>query len=181
MIIAIEGTSASGKTRWCREHAGEAWVPEDAPGRERWQAALTLEKEHGIAVCDTDPAKLYYPWSLWKSGRGSEQDWQAAYADARTAFEAGELGLPDAIFFAERDIETLVHHRTSDPTRQRRRFWLHVELQPWFRKWWEAVAAYEHGHVFWRYPSSLAELRTLTPRPKRTGGVLLDAIVARLN
>lgn len=180
MIVVIEGTSAAGKTTWCQTHAPTLYVPEDRPGRERWRLALEIERTHGLAICDTDPAKLYYDYALWKTGRWDEAGWNASCDSARDGFATGELGLSDLTFFAERDTETLERHRASDPTRRRRRFWLHVELQPWFREWWQAVDAVEPGHVFWSYPNGLNELPNCAPRAQRSGADLLDAVLTNL-
>jgi hypothetical protein len=183
VIVAIEGTSAAGKTTWCETHAAGCYVPEDPPGPARWRRALVLEREHGIAVCDTEPAKLYYAYALWRTGRIEAGAWRAAREEARAAFADGSLGLPDLVSFAERDLATLERHRASEPGRRRHRFALHVELQPWFVAWWRAVEAAEPGRVRWRYPDGLEELRGLAtswPARERTGAALLDAVLAQL-
>jgi hypothetical protein len=84
------------------------------------------------------------------------------------------------VCFAERDVATLERHRASEPGRRRHRFALHVELQPWFKAWWEAVDATAPGHVLWRHPDSLDELRRLPSRPQRTGPDVLDAVLTAL-
>ena len=86
MIVVIEGISAAGKTTWCRAHwpafVREAPPPAEAPDRastpaaaarywaernaQRWRAAQAREAIDGIAVCDSDPFKLHYVWSLWR-------------------------------------------------------------------------------------------------------------------
>lgn len=180
MIVVIEGTSAAGKTTWCQTHAAALHIPEEPPGRERWRMALEVEREHGLAVCDTDPAKLYYDYALWRTGRLNEAQWETSCAETRAAFAADELGLPDLTFFAEHDRETLERHRASDPARRRHRFSLHVELQPLFKEWWQAVDAIESGRVFWRHPDRLGELREHAPRVRRTGADLLDLVLANL-
>jgi hypothetical protein len=180
VIVVIEGTSAAGKTTWCETHAPTLFVPEESPGRRRWSLALEIEHAHGLAVCDTDPAKLYYDYALWKTDRLDDAAWSARCLSTSEAFAAGELGLSDLVYFAERNVETLERHRSSDPSRRRHRFPLHVELQPWFRQWWEAVDAVEPGRVFWRHPTSLQELRDHVPRAKRTGADVLDAVLANL-
>jgi hypothetical protein len=98
MLIVVEGISASGKTTWCRKHAADFTVAEtgprdDAPdatlnpaaaarfwveqGERRWRAARAFERSRGVAVCDTDPLKLHYIWSLWQIGVAAERVWQA--------------------------------------------------------------------------------------------------------
>jgi len=180
VIVAIEGTSAAGKTTWCRTHAPLHHVTEDGPSRERWARALALERREGLAVCDTDPAKLYYDYALWRTGRLDGAGWARSCAVVRAAFDATELGLPDAIFVAVRDVETLRRYRDGDPTRRRHRFELHVELAPRFAEWWAAVDAVEPGRVRWRHPRDLAELRACAPRARRTGADLLDDVLACL-
>ena len=85
MIVAIEGPSGAGKTTWCRSHCKDAFVEEPsldivAPdlygdpievanfwldfNATRWQAALRLERQKGVAFCDGDPFHLYFSWSL---------------------------------------------------------------------------------------------------------------------
>jgi hypothetical protein len=102
-------------------------------------ARLKIEAARGLAICDTDPAKLYYAYALAQTGRLDDAGWRAERDATRAAFAAGELGLPDLVFFAERDRETLERHRAADPTRPRHRF----ELQPWFKAWWDADDAVE--------------------------------------
>jgi hypothetical protein len=180
VIVVIEGTSAAGKTTWCEVHAPTRYVPEASPGRERWRLALEIEREHGLAICDTDPAKLYYDYALWRTQRLDDAGWRESCDVTRGGFAAGQLGLPDLTFFAERDTETLERHRASDRTRRRHRFGLHVELQPFFKEWWDAVDALEPGRVFWRYPNDINELRAHAPRARRTGADLLDRVLANL-
>jgi hypothetical protein len=180
VIVAIEGTSAAGKTTWCQTHAPMLYVREEPSGRERWKLALEIEREHHLAICDTDPAKLYYDYALWRSNRLDDTRWQASCDLTREGFAAGRLGLPDLTFFAERDMETLERHRASDPTRRRHRFGLHSELQPFFKEWWEAIDALEPGRVFWRYPIDIDELLGHAPRVRRTGADRLDAVLAHL-
>lgn len=180
VIVAIEGTSAAGKTTWCRTHAPGLSVPEEPSSRKRWQMALAVEREHGLAVCDTDPAKLYYAYALWRSRRLDDAGWLASCAQTREAFAAGELGLTDLTCFAERDLGALERHRADDASRRRHRFDLHVELQPLFREWWEAVDAIEPGRVLWAYPTDITEFHNHAPRHRRVGAELLDAVLAKL-
>lgn len=89
MILVVEGPSAAGKTTWCRQHTAAAvtvaeYTPtggepdgSDLPAQAafwttvnvaRWAQALATEARAGIAVCDTDPLKLHYSWSLARIG-----------------------------------------------------------------------------------------------------------------
>ena len=88
MIVVVEGPSGSGKTTWCRIFGGahalleelpdHSIVPDDAAARarfwvernvERWQRILEHERRDGLVVVDTDPFKLHYVWTLWRSGQ----------------------------------------------------------------------------------------------------------------
>src|SRR5207253_9272172 len=87
VIIVVEGASAAGKTTWCRTHGGShallealpdpASVPTELEAAARfwvdrnvarWQDALEREARNGLVVVDTDPFKLHYVWSLWRTG-----------------------------------------------------------------------------------------------------------------
>src|SRR5580698_3528606 len=113
MLIVVEGVSAAGKTTWCRQHAGASTVPEIAPRDDapnplrqpvaaarfwisqherRWTAARAMEQSSGLAVCDTDPLKLHYPWSLWQVGAASQDYWHAARDATRAAIANEALG-----------------------------------------------------------------------------------------
>ncbi len=118
MIVVVEGPSAAGKTSWIATHHGLVAVweyrslgtepdrdtkPERAAGfwadanSERWREALDTESAHGIAVCDTDPFKLHYVWSLWRLGEASTSAWRNEAETNRQKFEAGLLGFTDLI------------------------------------------------------------------------------------
>ncbi|HEY1985895.1 MAG TPA: hypothetical protein VGG85_10815, partial [Terracidiphilus sp.] len=45
--------------------AARFWVEQ---GARRSMAARAMERSSGIAVCDTDPLKLHYVWSLGQIG-----------------------------------------------------------------------------------------------------------------
>ncbi len=96
MIVVVEGISAAGKTTWCRSHAGEHLIPETFPSDrgnqpaqglatarywtdwnvKRWGDALAMEAARGLAVCDTDPLKLHYSWTLFQAGAGQRAQWE---------------------------------------------------------------------------------------------------------
>ena len=113
MIVVVEGPSAAGKTTWTTRHCDPAIiVPEIAAAeaaaapdprehpREaaefwvqlncaRWKQALGIEMAQGVAVCDSDPFKLHYPWSLWRTGHAHCSYWTAALEASRPVFDAG--------------------------------------------------------------------------------------------
>jgi hypothetical protein len=69
------------------------WVEQ---GERRWQAACAIERLRGVAVCDTDPIKLHYIWSLWHIGVAAERVWQAEHVATRDAIADGRIGFADA-------------------------------------------------------------------------------------
>jgi hypothetical protein len=48
-------------------------------------AARAMERSSSIAVCDTDPLKLHYVWSLWQIGVASERYWREQCVATRDA------------------------------------------------------------------------------------------------
>ena len=120
--MAVTGPSASGKTTWCRRHYLDDVVDEYSPtGVEpvdadlaaqaalwcgvscrRWQEAADRERVSGLAVCDDDPLKLHYSWSLVRIGEASEQLWAHEVAAHRAAIAAGRLGFADVVLVSLR-------------------------------------------------------------------------------
>ncbi len=112
MIVVVEGPSAGGKTTWIRQHYSECatweapvngapsrliapfeaesyWVEQNA---KRWAAALEVEAREGLAVCDSDPLKLHYLWSLIQVGEAADDLWSPAVALTRKLLEERRLG-----------------------------------------------------------------------------------------
>lgn len=197
MIIVVEGISACGKSRFATsfgdrhvvaEHGRVTGAPDraaypEAAGRfwagkneERWRAALAAEAATGLAVCDTDPLKLHYIWSLWRIGAATETQWHAELAATRESFAAGRIGFADAYFVKRIDPEVARRQRDGDPTRTRRHFDLHVRLKEPLLAWYEAIDAVLPGRVTFDFPAH--------PAPTETGTcydiALFDAFVARL-
>ena len=160
MIVVVEGPSAAGKTTWCQRHfpdqtVWEAPVTQDAPNRnadprgaaefwasanaKRWQAALAIERTHGLVVCDSDPLQLHYIWSLWQHNHASPDSWQHELEIHRKLFTQEELGLADLYLVSLPGYETLRLRKSDDPTRTRRSFELHASLSPRLRQWYTAV------------------------------------------
>jgi len=159
MIVAIEGASAAGKTTWCRTHAPHTHVPEPqediaAPDLfadpsnvarfwvtravERWQSALNIEREHGVAICDGDPLKLYYSWALWKCGVLSSQLFDIESGLYTEVIAKQQIGFVDAVLWLETPIDELRRRKQADSTRRRRRHEMHLSLVPWMKVWFEA-------------------------------------------
>ena len=88
LIIVVEGPSAAGKTTWIARHRAGAAVIAEYSGTgppagadvlatsrywaeanaARWAAAVDAEQRASLVLCDCDPFKLCYTWSLWRIG-----------------------------------------------------------------------------------------------------------------
>jgi hypothetical protein len=199
MIVVVEGISASGKTTWCRRHAAGFTVSEtgprdDAPdatlnvtaaarfwveqGERRWQAACAIERSRGIAVCDTDPIKLHYIWSLWQIGVAIERVWQAERVATRDAIADGRIGFADAYLVKPIDPRRARQQRDADPTRSRRNFELHVKLLEPLMTWYRALEAVLPGAVTWDLPKDgLAHLSDQGDRRIADSVLIFDQMI----
>jgi hypothetical protein len=99
VIIVVEGASAAGKTTWCRGMPSEQVLFEGEPptspsplgasdrlpsdplaiaefsandNARRWSKAREISERCGWVVCDTDPFKLHFSWTLWVLRPGSD-------------------------------------------------------------------------------------------------------------
>ena len=200
MIVVIEGPSASGKTTWCRRHTphvideyapdGNEPDPDDLVAQSsfwtdvdcrRWQAALRAERNQHTVVCDTDPVKLHYPWTLARIGHGDPARFTAAARATRTAFEQGRLGLADLHLVQIPSPATLEHRKRADATRRRRSFAVHRLLAEPLREWYSALAHLAPTRVVWQHPENgLAGLPEVTTRPNRHDPTVLDALLDAL-
>ena len=161
MIVVIEGVSASGRSTWCGRHGAGHVIPEMGrlvpsqafispaasaefwanQGGARWISALAMERANGLAICDTDPLKLHYAWSLWQIGEGSEERWACERTATRQAMLDRRLGFADTYIIGEVDQETARRQRDGDTTRQRKNFELHLRLQPPLLAWYGVLAS----------------------------------------
>jgi hypothetical protein len=202
MIVVVEGISASGKTTWCRKHASGFTVPEtgprdDAPdatlnaeaaarfwvkqGEHRWQAACAIERVRGIAVCDTDPLKLHYIWSLRRIGIVAERTWQAEHIATRDAIVDGRIGFADTYLVKPIEPWRARQQRNADPTRTRRNFELHVKLLEPLTRWYEALEAVLPSAVIWNLPDAgLGSLSGRANRSSEDAVQIFDEIIALL-
>jgi hypothetical protein len=194
----VTGPSAAGKTSWCRQHHPDELVPEYAPtGREpddsdpaaqadywsevncqRWSQATHTESERGLAVCDEDPMKLHYCWSLLRIGAASPQRWTHEVAANLAAVTAGRLGFADLVLVSIPSAEELRRRRDADPTRRRRNFDLHARLAEPLRQWYEALERVDPGRVRWSLPSD--GLPATTPRANRCDPARFEALLDAL-
>jgi hypothetical protein len=156
MIIAIEGPSAAGKTTWCRSYCPAGFVaaaPEkiEAPSLfadprevaefwvnfniERWQNALRLERERGIAFCDGDPFELRFSWAAWKAEEIPSTLFKIELPLYRRAIEEKRLGFADLVACLDAPIEELRRRAKADETRRRKRHELYLRMIPWMNAW----------------------------------------------
>ena len=206
MIVVVEGISAAGKSTYARSLGELTWVPEfetqgDPPGLEvsaeeraaywiahnerRFGRALEVEAKHGFAICDTDPFKSHFDWSMARAGFTTIDVFEAAIPMARASFANGRLGFADLYLVKRIEPEIARRQKEGDATRSRRRFDMHLALQPHLMDWFEALSALLPGQVEFALRDKdalLAELKRKTPEasPRRFDISVLDALVARL-
>ena len=201
VIIVVEGPSAAGKTSWVETHYRGQAVWEQRPvGTEpdratdphgaalfwaeanarRWEQALDTEAEHGLAVCDTDPFKLHYVWSLCYVGEAPVSAWRAEVEINRQMFAARRVGLADAAFCELPGRIELRRRRSVDVQRRRRKFELHRRLDEPLRLWYQAVDQLDPGRVLWRLPRHPERVEFPQPRPDRSALSLFDQLVGSL-
>ena len=206
MIVVVEGISAAGKTTYARALGEAVWVPEfeeqgtppapDGPAKERaayWIAhnerrfarALEVEAEHGYAICDTDPFKSHYDWSMARAGFASIDIFEAAMPMARASLASGRLGFADLYMVKQIAPKVARRQKEGDQTRTRRRFDMHLALQPHLMAWFKALAQVLPGQVevgFRDQDAVLAELKSKAPEasPRRFDVSALNALLERL-
>lgn len=196
MIVVIEGPSASGKTTSVARlaapesivHETEAIEPPRSASVEdvaafwsdesvrRWSLALSTEERTGIAVCDSDPLKLHYHYSLVQIGLLSSGQLQADLHAVREALSRRRLGIADLIFCNIPDTEVLDERMRGDGSRSRRRYDVHRRLGEPLRTWYHALSELDPARVQWAAPESLASV----DRRDRYDTNLFDAWMARL-
>ena len=206
MIVVVEGISAAGKTTYARALGEAVWVPEfeeqgtppapDGPAKERaayWIAhnerrfarALEVEAEHGYAICDTDPFKTHFDWCMAKAGFATMDVFKAAKPLLRASFAARQLGFADLYLVKQIAPEVARAQKQGDTTRTRRRFDMHLALQPHLIDWFKALGEVLPGQVEFAFPDShdvLARVKNKAPEenPRRFDVSVLDALLARL-
>ena len=201
MIIVVEGPSGAGKTTWCRTHGGEnaflealpdhTMVPTDSRDAARfwvernvarWQEILTREARDGLVVVDTDPFKMHYIWTLYRTGQVGELEWTTQRDVARDAFAAGRYALADLFLVSDIDAAALRARREADPTRTRRNFERHVLLRDSLLRWYAAIDRLEPGRVVFGLPPAglSADLLAKGKRGRRSGLELFDQLMSEL-
>jgi len=206
MIIVLEGISAAGKTTYARQFGEVYWIPE-FPGQEpvptaadpielhahywvehnvrRFQAAQQAEAEHGFAICDTDPFKSHFDWTMARAGHRTMALFDAAKPIAREAFAQQRLGFANRYYVKRIEPDIARAQKEGDPTRSRRRFEMHLTLQPHLMDWYVALDLVLPGRIEFGFPEQAAlqaELESKAPEedPRRFDVSVLDALFERL-
>jgi hypothetical protein len=201
VIIVVEGPSGAGKTTWCRTHGGANALLESLPDHAsvptephdaarfwvernvaRWQEVLAREARDGLVVVDTDPFKLHFVWTLFKTGQVSEVEWTMQREVARDAFAAGRYALADVFLVSDVDDATLRARRAADTSRTRSNFERHVLLRDALLRWYSAIDRLEPGRVVSGLPVGgiTPELLAKGKRATRSGPELFDHLMREL-
>ena len=174
VLVVVEGPSAAGKTTWCgrwptrwivAEH-GRVVAPSGLTideetrfwtelNRARWSESVRVERSEGIAICDTDPLKLHYEYSLARIGVGSWERFAAGVQQCRAAIVEHRLGIADVIMVELSDDMTLEGRRRGDRTRTRRNFDVHRRLAPAIGDWYSSLALVDPSRVIWGFPGEM--------------------------
>jgi hypothetical protein len=198
VIVVVEGPSAAGKTTWCRSQPWPVVAEYSPTGNEpdgsddalraafwvgvnsaRWQQAAELDVEHEVVLCDGDPMKLHYSWSLARIGAAPWSRFDCEFRHARAALADGRLGMADLVLVSVPPTDVLQARRAADTTRRRRSFDVHVELAAPLREWYTAVDQADPGAVVWGWPAGGVPLES--PKGRRLGSpALLDRVVETL-
>ncbi|MEK6224990.1 MAG: hypothetical protein AABM40_01700 [Chloroflexota bacterium] len=201
MIVVVEGPSGAGKTTWCRTHAGANALLEALPDHStvptepeaaarfwvernvaRWQEVLAREARDGLVVVDTDPFKLHFVWTLFRTGQVSEVEWTTQRDVARDAFASERYALADLFLVSNIDDGTLRARRETDPSRTRRNFERHVLLRDSLLRWYSAIDRLEPGRVVFDLPAAgiTPDLIAKGKRARRSGLELFDHLMSEL-
>ena len=201
MIVVVEGPSGAGKTTWCRTHAGANALLEAPPDHStvptepeaaarfwvernvaRWQEVLAREARDGLVVVDTDPFKLHFVWTLFRTRQVSEVEWTTQRDVARDAFASERYALADLFLVSNIDDGTLRARRETDPSRTRRNFERHLLLRDSLLRWYSAIDRLEPGRVVFDFPAAgiTPDLIAKGKRNRRSGRELFDELMSEL-
>jgi hypothetical protein len=203
MIVTIEGPSAAGKTTWCRLHCPKGFVegaqenisapdlysdPEEVAqfwvnfNIGRWHAALGIESERGIAVCDGDPFGLCFSWAVWKAGAIPGRLFEIEQPLYRRAIEERRLGFADAVIWFDAPLEELRQRAKSDTTRRRKRHELYLRMIPRMKTWADARQQALPGTVRVRPDDFRAEdLENIAALARRYDPAIVDEMIKALD
>jgi hypothetical protein len=201
VIVVVAGPSGAGKTTWCRTHGREHALLEEVPDHgtvpsepeararfwvernaARWHEVMERERRDGLVVVDTDPLKLHYVWTLWRSGRASEREWDLLREHTREGFTAGRYALADLFLITDIDEVTLRERRKQDATRTRGGVEGHASSRDSLARWYRAIDDLEPGRVRFGLPDQglTQDLLGIGPRRVRSGAALFDALLNAL-
>jgi hypothetical protein len=201
VIIVVEGPSGAGKTTWCRTHGGPNALLESLPDHTtvptepqaaarfwvernvaRWAEVLAREARDGLVIVDTDPFKLHFVWTLFRTGQVTEVEWAMQRDAARDAFASGRYALADVFLVSDIDVATLRARREGDPSRTRRNFERHVLLRDTLMRWYTAIDRLDPGRVAFGLPADgiPADLIARGKRARRSGPELFDELMREL-
>ena len=172
MIVVIEGISAVGKTTFAGRF-GRRWIPEfveqgEAPAPSdraevvasywvehnvrRFQAAVEVEAEYGFAVCDTEPWKSHFDWSMARAGFRTMDVFDAAIPIVREAILARRLGFGGRYYVKRIAPHVARVQKDGDATRTRRNFEMHLALQPHLLEWFDVLSKVLPDRVHFGFP-----------------------------
>ncbi|MEP2551483.1 MAG: hypothetical protein ABJH26_09335 [Marinomonas sp.] len=206
MIIVIEGISAAGKTTYSRKIGMRYCVPEipakgERPGEDgslqehalfwanhnaaRFQMAMEIEAQYGFAICDTDPMKVHYSWSMERAGFHWPDKFESAIPAVRQAIQERRLGFADRYYVKRIDAKTARMQKEGDLARSRGNFDQHLALQPHLIDWFRALTDILPRKVEFAFPDPanlLSQLESKTPEdnPRRFDTSIFDALIERL-
>jgi hypothetical protein len=201
VIVVVEGPSGSGKTTWCRTHGRRFALLEELPDHStvptdpeaearfwvernvaRWLQVIEREQRDGLVVVDTDPFKLHFVWTLFRTGQASQRDWELQRETAREAFRENRYALADLFLVSDIDEATLRAQRDADGTRTRGSFERHVRLREPLIRWYRAIDALEPGRVRFGLPATglTPELLALGPRRVRSGAEVFERLLSTI-
>lgn len=146
---------------------------------ERWAKAVSMEPENPVVLCDGDPVKLHYSWSLAWVGAGSATRFEQELSCVRAAVETGRLGFADLVIVSIPPYEVLLRQKLADHTRTRRSFDLHATLAAPLREWYQAVERADPTRVRWSLPDEDVQLPE-TGRVERSSPALLERVLEHL-
>ena len=206
MIVVLEGISAAGKTTYARQFGEGRYVPEipvrgDLPDASvsldehahfwaqhnvrKYQMALAIEREHGFAICDTDPMKIHYSWCMERAGYHWPDKFAHAQVFVRDAIAKGRLGFADLYLVKRIEPSAARVQKEGDLTRRRGNFEQHLALQTHLIAWFTAMSEVLPGRVRWEFPEKeelLSEVKRKAPEenPRRFDVSVFDALLEAL-
>jgi len=144
---------------------------------------MERERRDSLVVVDTDPFKLHYVWTLWRTGQAPQQEWDLQREASRDAFSTRRYALADLFLVSDIDEATLRARREGDKTRTRRGFERHVLLRDSLLRWYRAIDELDPGRVRFGLPETglTPDLLALGPRKVRSGAELFERLLARLD